>query len=186
MIGVALLGRTLANDSTTTSSDPAVTVTFHTPVPVAALYRAQMLYVYAVAVQYAQAVATPEPTAVRAPVLRDIPEYTAGGDESAGWQKFLAGYHDAAGPEQWLTGVLAALDGCEGSQWTGYHGYNSYWTRAQFSLDTWAKVVAHYQIQDIQEMAADDSYFVGKAVGWWVRQVSDVPAQWPHCFGGRH
>ena len=64
----------------------------------------------------------------------------------------------------------------------GYHGENYYWTRAQFSLDTWAKVVAHFAIAD-QYAAADDAQFVGEAVAWWAGRT--VPSeQWPVCSIG--
>ena len=98
-----------------------------------------------------------------------------------GWQHFLDGYH-AGGGDPALDQAWIATLSCEGSQWEGYYGQNGYWSRAQFSTDTWAKVVAHFGVTD--EMAsADDARFVGQAVAYWASLT--VPSeQWPTCSLG--
>ena len=104
----------------------------------------------------------------------------------AEWGDYLRGYRDASGPPEHEAALVRALDGCEAGQWEGYYGDNSYWSRAQFSLDTWAKIVAHYAWQGAERVHADNPYSVGLAVGYWASVVSDVPGNWPHCYGGPH
>ena len=106
----------------------------------------------------------------------DLP--TLSGDGSGA---FLWGYYDGAGRPEWAEHFLRVL-ACEGSQWEGYHGQNSYWSRAQFSLDTWVKVMRHFQPAD-ERAFADDPYSVGLAVAWWSSLT--VPSeQWPTCWWG--
>ena len=96
-----------------------------------------------------------------------------------GWQWFLAGYRDGGGRPELEARFVTTLT-CEGSQWPGYHGQNDYWSRAQFSLDTWAKVVRHFGVTD-EAAAADDPYFVGQAVAWWA-SLTNPAEQWPYCY----
>ena len=90
------------------------------------------------------------------------------------WQRFLDGYH-AGGGDGALDQAWIATLSCEGSQWEGYYGQNGYWTRAQFSLDTWLKVTDHFAYWD-----ADDPRFVGEAVAWWA-SLTVASEQWPVC-----
>jgi hypothetical protein len=102
-----------------------------------------------------------------------------GSSGEAGWDAFRTGFLVGGGDPSLLERFVSTLS-CEGSQWSGYHGENDYWSRAQFSLDTWAKVVAHFGVTN-EEAAADDPYFVGRAVAWWASLT--VPGeQWPVCW----
>ena len=94
------------------------------------------------------------------------------------WQRFLEGYHAGGGDSSLDQAWIATLS-CEGSQWEGYYGQNGYWTRAQFSLDTWAKVVAHFGVTE-EKAAADDPRLVGEAVAWW-SSLTVSSEQWPVC-----
>jgi hypothetical protein len=100
------------------------------------------------------------------------------------WALFLAGYRDYGGREEWAQGFVVALQ-CEGSRWEGYVG--DYTTRAQFSRDTWAKVVRHFEGRGIV-VAPDDPYFVGQAVAWWSNAIAAEgkpprsQSGWPVCF----
>ena len=87
------------------------------------------------------------------------------------FEAFIAGYRLGNGREEWLLPFIRTLR-CEGSQWVGYHGQNNYWTRAQFSLDTWAKVVRHFP-----DIDPDSPYWVGLAVAWW-SSLTNPAEQW--------
>lgn len=99
----------------------------------------------------------------------------------ADWDAFRAGYRANGGKEQYLEHFVKVVLPCEGSAWAGYNGYNYYWSRAQFSLDTWYKVITHFGInpqdKQAQEAAADDPYWVGQAVAWW-SNLTTPSEQW--------
>lgn len=105
--------------------------------------------------------------------------WRCGGQPCEGIAAFSQGYRDGGGREEWLTHFINDVLPCEGSAWEGYDGYNSYYTRAQFSIDTWAKVVAH-----LGYAAPDDPYFVGRAVAWWSSVISypGDTSGWPTCW----
>lgn len=101
---------------------------------------------------------------------------------SAGDCAFAAGYLEAGGPRPFLRHFLDDVLPCEGSTGWGpfYGGANFYWTRAQFSGDTWPKVAAYLEGRGLAA-DPDDPYITGAGVGWWV-QLAAPASQWPTCW----
>lgn len=104
-------------------------------------------------------------------------------DGSNDWGRFERGYLESGGRPEWLTHFVKDVLPCEGGAWAGYYGQNGYWTRAQFSLDTWETIVGMFSVID-QRRVADDPYFVGQAVAWWSSVISypGDSSGWPTCW----
>lgn len=90
------------------------------------------------------------------------------------------GYRAAGGPPAYENSLWRAITLCEGSAWEGYYGQNGYWTRAQFSIDTWYKVQAFLSSLGMYP-DPDDPYQVGLGAGWWAARTNPYE-QWPHCM----
>jgi hypothetical protein len=96
------------------------------------------------------------------------------------WE-FINGYRAYGGPAEWEANAWLTVTTCEGSQWEGYYG--PYWSRAQFSADTWAKVRAGTGLSD-----PDDPYTVGAGVAWWINALLAEGSHpggtggWPVCW----
>ena len=97
-----------------------------------------------------------------------------------GWADFERGYRDFGGREEWLAHSYRVVTECEGSQWAGYYG-NPYWSRAQFSDDTWAKVRAATGLDN-----PDDPYATGANMAAWINMIgidaAGTTSGWPHCW----
>lgn len=122
--------------------------------------------------------AGPAPTPKPIPEPRSPAVYAAPSD----FTDFIVGYRNFGGRPEWEERFVTTLR-CEGSRWDGYHGGNFYWTRAQFSLDTYAKVVAYFASLGI-EFDPDDPYLTGAAVAWWSKRISHPGDRsgWPTCW----
>lgn len=94
------------------------------------------------------------------------------------WESFSRGYLDHGGRAEWLPRFIHIIGTCEASSWVGYYG--PYWTRAQFSSDTWVKVRAYLQRSGL-DGDPDDAYQVGAGVAWW-SSLTDPSTQWPYCW----
>jgi hypothetical protein len=98
--------------------------------------------------------------------------------EDQGWADFRRGYLDFGGRVEWLDRFVYIIATCEGSKWVGY--YDPYFSRAQFSRDTWAKVRAFLFSVGL-DGNPDDPYQVGAGVAWWSNRT-DPGTQWPVCW----
>lgn len=72
---------------------------------------------------------------------------------------------------------------CEGNYWAGFNGYNGYYTRAQFSIDTWAKVKRYLYSIDVYP-DYDSPYVTGLGVGYW-SSITTPSSQWGAWYGCR-
>lgn len=98
------------------------------------------------------------------------------------WLAFSRGFLEHGGRTEWLQRFIWIVGICEGAGWNLYHG-NPYWTRAQFSADTWAKVRARLIGAGLRG-DPDDPYEVGAGVAIWSNLI-DHPgsrAGWAHCW----
>lgn len=100
------------------------------------------------------------------------------------WEAFCRGYRDFGGRPEWERHFVDDVLACEGAHWAGYYGV-PYWSRAQFSGDTWLKVRAAFGVVDAaQAEFADSAYWTGAAVAWWSNAI-DYPGGtggWPSCW----
>lgn len=100
------------------------------------------------------------------------------------WSEFCRGYRDFGGRPEWERHFIDDVLPCEGSRWSGYYGL-PYWSRAQFSGDTWLKVRAAFGVVDAAAFEfADSAFWTGAAVAWWSNEI-DHPGGtggWPGCW----
>lgn len=97
------------------------------------------------------------------------------------WCQFAQGYTDARGPIQYLEHFMRTVLPCEGSKWTGYNGYNGYYTRAQFSEDTWLKVRSLLLSIGVTP-DVNSPYVTGLGVGYW-SSITTPSTQWGGWLG---
>ena len=109
-------------------------------------------------------------SAVRAVVCAADPECAA----------FTAGFLYYGGALGIVGHAYLVVTECEGSQWAGYYG-TPYWSRAQFSGDTWAKVIAATGLTD-----PDDPYSTGANMAAWIGMIgieaAGTRSGWPTCW----
>ena len=100
--------------------------------------------------------------------------------QSDPWDAFADGYLSQGGPEEWLEHAYRVVTECEGSQWAGYYG-TPYWSRAQFSADTWAKVTAITGLAD-----PDAPFDTGANMAAWIGEIgieaAGTTSGWPSCW----
>lgn len=70
---------------------------------------------------------------------------------------------------------------CEGSRWTGYNGYNGFYSRAQFSTDTYIKVQRWLRNIGVTP-DVDSPYITGLGVGYWA-SITTPSTQWGTWYG---
>jgi len=96
------------------------------------------------------------------------------------WAAFADGYRAWGGREEWLEHAYRVVTECEGSQWAGYYG-TPYWSRAQFSADTWAKVTAITGLAD-----PDAPFDTGANMAVWIGligiEAAGTSSGWPSCW----
>ena len=93
---------------------------------------------------------------------------------------FADGFRAWGGREEWLEHAYRVVTECEGSQWVGYYG-TPYWSRAQFSADTWAKVTAITGLAD-----PDAPFDTGANMAVWIGligiEAAGTSSGWPSCW----
>lgn len=93
---------------------------------------------------------------------------------------FHRGFLDQGGDPAIVDHAYRVVTQCEGAQWEGYYG-EPYWSRAQFSGDTWAKVIAVTHLSN-----PDDEYSTGANMAAWIALIGQDAAGtrsgWPVCW----
>lgn len=97
------------------------------------------------------------------------------------WCRFAQGYYDAGGNSQYLERFTTIVLQCEGDKWEGYNGYNGYYTRAQFSEDSWYKVSKWLRSVDVTP-DFNSPYVTGLGVGYW-SSITIPSTQWGAWYG---
>ena len=95
-------------------------------------------------------------------------------------RNFVAGFLDYGGDAGVVDHAYRVVTECEGSRWAGYYG-TPYWSRAQFSSDTWAKVTRATGLTN-----PDDPYATGANMATWIAMIGSNAAGtrsgWPNCW----
>ena len=96
----------------------------------------------------------------------------------ADWLRFLSGYRDWGGREEWLRHFVEDVLPCESGEWGAWYA-NGYVSRAQFDPGSWATAIQHTGLDD-----PADPYHVGAAVAWWGNNIAHPGGSggWPTCW----